>query len=81
MECDTKIQHLIIDLQRRTKIRVKDAPSLFHQPAMLSLPRLKHVYPCRGAGPVIKCSVALAVHISKRHMQRFARSTRPDPQS
>lgn len=28
MECDTKIQNLVIDLQRRTKIRVKDAPSL-----------------------------------------------------
>lgn len=28
MECDTKIQNLVIDLWRRTKIRVKDAPSL-----------------------------------------------------
>lgn len=81
MECDTKIQNLITDLQRRTKIRVKDAPSLSHQPAKLSLRCLKYFYPCRGAGPVIKCSVALAARISKRHMQRFARSTRPGPQS
>lgn len=28
MECDTKIQNLVIDLQRKTKIRVKVAPSL-----------------------------------------------------
>lgn len=28
MECDTKTQNLVIDLQRKTKIRVKDAPSL-----------------------------------------------------
>lgn len=29
MDCDTKIQNFVTDLQRKTKIRVKDAPSLY----------------------------------------------------
>lgn len=55
--------------------------SLSHQSAMLSIPCLRYFYPRRRAGPVTRCSAALAARISKHHMQCFARSRWPDPQS